>query len=297
MNTINYSIIIPHKNTPDLLQRCLNSIPYRDDIQVIVVDDNSDSSIVDFSHFPGMGEPNVEILFTKEGKGAGYARNIGLQHAKGKWLLFADSDDYYAGGFIEKLDIYMQSNYDIIYFNVYGNSKGEHDRGRFINSLYSKYFRGEIGIEEVKYLIWAPWNKMFSSRFILKNKILFDEIPVGNDAFFSLKSGEKTSDVLVINDKLYCITWNSYSISFQKRSYEREFDYLIINQRINVFLRKHGLDDKQMTLISRRTIFLFKYGFRKMLFYLKYIHQKDSIRRYLYLYLRYLLTKKRKERT
>lgn len=294
MNTINYSIIIPHKNTPDLLQRCLNSIPYRDDIQVIVVDDNSDSSIVDFSHFPGMGEPNVEILFTKEGKGAGYARNIGLQHAKGKWLLFADSDDYYAGGFIENLDIYIQSNYDIIYFNVYGNSKGEHDRARYINSLYSKYFSGEIGIEEVKYLIWVPWNKMFSLQFILKNKILFDEIPVGNDAFFSLKSGEKTSDVLVINDKLYCITWNSYSISFQKRSYEREFDYLIINQRINIFLRKHGLDDKQMILISWRTIFLFKYGLQKLLLYLKYIHQKDSIRRYLHLYLRYLLAKRRK---
>lgn len=297
MNTINYSIIIPHKNTPDLLQRCLNSIPYREDIQVIVVDDNSDSSIVDFSHFPGMSGPNVEILFTKEGKGAGYARNIGLQHAKGKWLLFADSDDYYAGGFIEKLDIYLQSNYDIIYFNVYGNSKGEHDRGRYINSLYRKYFSGEIGIEEVKYLIWVPWNKMFSLQFILKNKILFDEIPVGNDAFFSLKSGEKTGNVLVINDKLYCITWNSYSISSQKRSYKREFDYLMINQRINVFLRKHGLDDKQMILISWRTIFLYKYGFQKLLSYLKYIHQKDSIRRYLYLYLRYLLTKKRKECT
>lgn len=42
-----YSIIIPHYNIPELLQRCLDSIPERDDVQVIVVDDNSDSSKVD----------------------------------------------------------------------------------------------------------------------------------------------------------------------------------------------------------------------------------------------------------
>lgn len=38
---INYSIIIPHYGIPELLGRCLRSIPERDDIQVIVVDDNS----------------------------------------------------------------------------------------------------------------------------------------------------------------------------------------------------------------------------------------------------------------
>lgn len=36
-NGINYSIIIPHYNIPDLLGRCLRSIPERRDIQVIVV--------------------------------------------------------------------------------------------------------------------------------------------------------------------------------------------------------------------------------------------------------------------
>lgn len=48
---IYFSIIIPHKNTPDLLQRCLDSIPVCDDVQVIVVDDNNDTDKVDFGHF------------------------------------------------------------------------------------------------------------------------------------------------------------------------------------------------------------------------------------------------------
>ena len=48
MNYI-YSIIIPHKNSPELLSRCLDSIPNRDDLQVVIVDDNSDENIVEFS--------------------------------------------------------------------------------------------------------------------------------------------------------------------------------------------------------------------------------------------------------
>lgn len=40
--TPRYSIIIPHHNIPDLLQRCLSSIPQRNDLQVIVIDDKSD---------------------------------------------------------------------------------------------------------------------------------------------------------------------------------------------------------------------------------------------------------------
>ena len=41
-NSILYSFVIPHHNTPDLLQRLIDSIPQREDIEIIVVDDNSD---------------------------------------------------------------------------------------------------------------------------------------------------------------------------------------------------------------------------------------------------------------
>lgn len=49
-----YSIIIPHYNVPELLQRCLNSIPNLPSFQIIIVDDCSDGKIVDFRCFPGM---------------------------------------------------------------------------------------------------------------------------------------------------------------------------------------------------------------------------------------------------
>jgi glycosyltransferase involved in cell wall biosynthesis len=60
-----YSVIIPHKNIPKLLQRCLDSIPQREDIQIIIIDDNSDPGIVDFEHFPGLNRSNVEVPLYK----------------------------------------------------------------------------------------------------------------------------------------------------------------------------------------------------------------------------------------
>lgn len=65
------------------------------EIEVIIVDDDSDPEKVDFEDFPGSDRCYTQIIFTKEGKGAGYARNVGLRHAKAKWLIFADSDDYF----------------------------------------------------------------------------------------------------------------------------------------------------------------------------------------------------------
>ena len=62
MTIINYSIIIPHKNSTKLLQRCIDTIPYRKDIQVIIVDDNSDCNIVDFDYFPGLNEKHIEVI-------------------------------------------------------------------------------------------------------------------------------------------------------------------------------------------------------------------------------------------
>ena len=112
-----YTIIIPHKNSPKLLQRCLNSIPRRDDLHIIVVDDNSDPNKVDFECFPGYDRDDVEIIFTKEGKGAGRARNVGLDHViDTKWIIFSDADDLFYETFPSILENYKDSNYDVIYF-------------------------------------------------------------------------------------------------------------------------------------------------------------------------------------
>ena len=123
---INYSIIIPHKNCLDLLSRCILSIPVRDDIEVIVVDDGSDI-YYDLEEKIKKISPLLNIIVSCQAssRGAGAARNIGLNKANGRWLLFADSDDFFSNEAFDILDDYVASNYDIIYFGhraVYSDS-------------------------------------------------------------------------------------------------------------------------------------------------------------------------------
>ncbi len=51
--------------------------------------------VMKINHFPRWKGQRYEYYLTKEGKGAGYARNIALDYALGEWLVFADADDFF----------------------------------------------------------------------------------------------------------------------------------------------------------------------------------------------------------
>jgi glycosyltransferase involved in cell wall biosynthesis len=82
-----YSIIIPHKNIPDLLQRCLASAPIRQDVQTIIIDDNSDPAVVDFKNFPGLNRPHTEVIFTRAGGGGDWGK-YRKKMCEGKLVVF-----------------------------------------------------------------------------------------------------------------------------------------------------------------------------------------------------------------
>ena len=196
-----YSIIIPHKNSPFLLERCLKSIPQRDDLEIIVVDDNSDSYE---DALKVVGYYSSAQLVTNKGYGAGGARNTGLLYAKGKWLLFADCDDYYVDGFLNCLDAYVNTDYDVVYFNFYEyfESKKEPIFDKISNYI-TQCAKGKISIDYVKYRNNPPWNKMVKRLFIETYHIRFEEQPIGNDMFFSYQIGYFCNNYLVLEKKLY----------------------------------------------------------------------------------------------
>lgn len=278
MSRFKYTFIIPHKNSPELLQRCIDSIPERENVQIVIVDDNSSTEIVNRQKFPGLGRKHTEVYFTEDGKGAGYARNVGLAHAKGQWLLFADADDYYTSGFLDVLDKELEDDGEILYFNVFSNSEQSFGRTRELNEDYDTYASTK-DLNLLKYKSWAPWNKVIASDFIRKHHIGFDEIPVGNDAMFSLKAASKAQKIKVIQDRLYCVTFEPQSITHKPMSYERRFAYTRINIRINRLLREIGLPAYQAIVTSPNGIFRIfqEKGWKTTLDYLKYIHREDSI--------------------
>ena len=91
------------------------SIPQNKKIQVIIIDDQSD-----LHHLKKIDLLQVKYTFeyyqNKKVKSAGSCRNIGLKKAKGDWLLFADSDDYFIEGFYNVISKYFDSKNDVVFF-------------------------------------------------------------------------------------------------------------------------------------------------------------------------------------
>ena len=183
-----YSIIIPHKDIPDLLMRCLRSIPVSEDIQVIVVDDNSADADTYLDKYPELSRPYVEFIRTTKGGGAGYARNVGLDHAKGKWLLFADADDFFIEDMYDIISSCVNSDADVIFFKanqvLSDNIDTRKVRYAFIHRVIEQYLSD--GDEwPLRFRFRPPWGKMIKRHLINKYKIRFEEVMYGNDVFCS----------------------------------------------------------------------------------------------------------------
>jgi len=241
----NFSIIIPHKNTPHLLQRCLDSIPRRDDLQIIVVDDNSDPKNVNFDQFPGLNDPNVTLIFTKENKGAGYARNIGIQNAGGKWFLFADSDDFYNYCINTILDDYTDSGKDIINFKFLAIDCDlyiSRDRcarfNKYIDNYVSPNEKAEVSL---RYRHSSVLSKMYKAELIKNNNITFDEVSIGNDITFAYLAGFHANSIGVDCRALYCTTVRQGSIRHKKKNKEMKLDEMYVNSKRYKFYRDNKI--------------------------------------------------------
>jgi len=214
---ITYSFIIPHHNTPDLLQRLVDSIPQREDIEIIVVDDNSDEG-----RKANITRSDVRTIYIdkEHTKGAGRARNVGMDAAKGKWLLFADADDLYKPNFIEVLDKYKNDDIDILFFNVDSvdsiTLKPGPNRARIVQQVINNFDGSKKSVDELLYGSWGPWRKMLSSYFVKLHDFRYEEVPVGNDVFFAFQTAYFAKKYKVEHTCLYTLTFLKGSISFSK---------------------------------------------------------------------------------
>lgn len=204
-----YTVIIPHKNVPCLLQRCIDSIPIRDDLHVIIVDDNSDPKIVDFGKFPGYDRKNTTIIFNKEGLGAGHARNVGLDNiGDTKWVFFCDSDDFFTPYLNEALDQYAEADDDMIIFtynSVYSESLQPCNRGDKTHDRILKA-KDNNDYDIIRYKVQIPYCKFIAYKNIKRSNIRYDEVMYSNDVMFAIKIGYISNKIKIDTNILYTQT-------------------------------------------------------------------------------------------
>lgn len=272
-----FSIIIPHHNIPELLGRCLRSIPERDDIQVIVVDDNSTDADTYKERVPELNRKGVEFVRTKEGKGAGYARNMGLERVRGEWLLFADADDFFVENVGEMLDRYKNSDADLIAFKmrtVYSDNitKAAHRSG-YINKIIDQ-FLADGDEAPVRALLEIVWCKMIRMEQVRQHGIKFEEVPFSNDYHFSAHVGCEAKRIEVSAETLYVVTRRSDSLTdhFAKKPGELE-KRAEVYFRVQKYLRSQNIQLKHWPF----AFFYYRMFRYDRALYRRYLHLADEI--------------------
>jgi len=283
------SIIIPHYNTPDLLKKLLSTIPDNKEIQTIVVDDHSDEdSRAKVRELETLyADRPMLFLDNTSAHNAGTARNIGLKYAQGKWLMFADADDYFLPGFYEGIKKYFDTGYDMIFFQPIscrldtGEVGKRHlDYAGYINDYFNKPC---VKTEAILRYKWAAsWSKLIRASVVKEHNIRFESIKYSNDNVFSAQIGLFAKEIAVSKETIYCVVYRDGSLttdmditSFDIRTWAkiRKFRFL------KTHLTKeelHDCDAYQLAIAQLLIILRRGYGLRCFTKYLK-LFQKNQM--------------------
>lgn len=287
MSQINYSIVIPHYNIPELLGRCLRSIPEREDVQVIVVDDCSPCANELQSLVPELYRKDVELYSTPKGGSAGRARNVGLDYAKGKWLLFMDADDLYPENFDEQLKCCVDRPEDILYFRTKSVMSDDINQisGRNIYEVFFDDYLNTGNESELRYSFHAQWGKIIKHQFVKENNIRFEETRYSNDYLFGVKIGHYAKSIAVFDEIGYLVTERAGSLTSQ---FVRSMEELVVRYEVAVhvmdFLETQNLPIKRWEYCE----YLIQIRKRSLREYLR-LFTKLSIK-YKYIFLKYRLS-------
>ena len=116
---IKVSVIIPIFNVEKYLKKSLDSVVNQTlkEIEIIAIDDGStDNSLNILKEYQNTDDRI--IIFEQENKGPGEARNLALNHVKGEYVFFLDSDDWIELNTLEKLyNNAIENNCDLVLFD------------------------------------------------------------------------------------------------------------------------------------------------------------------------------------
>lgn len=114
---IKISVLIPVYNTAKFIRRCLDSIVSQSlkEIEIIVVNDATPDNAMEIVREFAANDSRFVIIDKKKNEGPMCARKDGYSIAKGEYILFCDSDDYYLPGSFSMLyDKIVETNADIV---------------------------------------------------------------------------------------------------------------------------------------------------------------------------------------
>ncbi len=206
MSTPKVSVIIPVYNVQDYLRECLDSVVNQTvrEIEIICVNDGStDNSGAILEEYAT--KDSRFVVVHQENAGQSVARNRGLDLARGEFISFLDSDDFWERNLLEKtLQVMENPEIDIVmfFFQTFGENPWESQRGVLAHHkpTYSETWEKINAIMSMYYVVW---NQLYRRDFLMKYEIRFLEGCLYEDNHFSVKSVYYCRNIAILPERLY----------------------------------------------------------------------------------------------
>lgn len=228
------SIIVPTYNVERYISECINSLINQtySNIEIVCVDDGSLDNTFSILEQYQANDSRIKLI-KQENQFAGVARNNGMKHASGKYLLFVDSDDFCERNMIEYLvNVAEENNSEIVVFDLFRYDDKEK---KILNTtwkalhpdLFGSGIKSSKDIAEsiFQFTISGPMNKLFLREFIIKNNIWFQNLQRTNDLFFVYASLTYAERIAILDKKMEYYRINNSS-SLQATNHISPFNFL-----------------------------------------------------------------------
>lgn len=241
------SFIIPAYNASSTIVRCLDSIYAlalnENDFEVICIDDCSTDNTIEVIEKYMQQHTNISLLRQAENHRQGAARNRGINIARGKYIVFVDSDDESDKGVIDALQLAEEHNLDMVpmhYVNI-----DEHGNVTSKESITLEGVFTGIELQTIhSYWATAPWPYIYRISFLQQVNYPFAEDVLFEDSDFVNVHLYHAKRMMYSTQCAYRVHYNSTSTT-HTRTYKHFSDYFLLGTRMLKFY--HSLEDNAST--------------------------------------------------
>ena len=228
------TLTIPVYNAEKYLEELLESIIRQTmnfkDIEVIMVDDlSTDNSRDIMDKYAEKYENFISVKLGKNNKIAGTARNKGVELSHGKYLMFADSDDFLPEDACEIMyKTIEEKNADFVTFNyINADEDGTVWDKPIFNLEKYKDFKLDITDYTKSFFVLngSVCNKIFRREFVIEKGIKFLEGVPAEDAFFTTSCFMETKEAYYAKDIIYCYRQRNQSVDNRSVSFYCSTNY------------------------------------------------------------------------